>query len=1020
MGPYKHKEVINFADLKEHKLFVVSGNTGAGKTTIFDAICFALYGSASGEDRSDSKSMRSDFADDDVHTAVDFEFTLHNRHFRILRQLAHQKKGNKGKTGEKNEFYEIVGGEEVPCVDRQIVSEINKKVEALVGLTKDQFSQIVMLPQGEFRKLLTSQTENKEAILRKIFRTEPYRWISERLNEKRKAKDEEFKRKSQTMERFIADISAVLPDREGSNLFEVLSQQHHNTNQIVSGLEDESTFYESEILNKKKELESATVVYNTKLEAFHKAEFMNGEFTRLEEKESQLNSLTEQEPLFKKKERKLEEAERATTVEVYETQVNEWREDEKNKKQKLINAEVALEKAGKQLTMADQTYEREKEKKVDRENTTRSLDQYTELLQTVQDIDLNKKELMSLEKQVEELEVNLTKINVQIKNEKDSKEQLSKQMKEMEEVVDQFADKQQTLLEVRDHVRILQEFLQVKNKQTKLEIEHTEKKQAYNLKKARYDAIEEAWVMGQASILATHLHDGKPCPVCGSDEHPNKATDQDSVPSKEDYQKAKVELDSEYGTYRDTVAQLKTVQDQLTEKADEIAKIGVDMSNVELTYQKLVEKLKEFEREVSDLKKKREQLIQIRKTVQAHEDALGQLDTNKEEIEKEFHERKTSFESKKAVYEEQISHVPEEVRVLSVLEQKIVETKALQTKLEKEWEDAQNQLQLAKEAETKARTEEASAKSQVEESIQKTEKAEKQFIDALEKAGFSSEELYRQAKLQEADRQQLKKEIEQFTSSLATIKQQVFELQESLKEKTKSDLEALQTELEQLKETLEKANDTVRKVQQYHQQTLDLKTNILEAEKSVAEIERQLTVITDLYDVVRGQNGMKISFERYLQIEFLEHIIISANERLSRLSNGQFQLIRSERQESHGKQSGLGLDVFDAYTGQTRDVKTLSGGEKFNASLCLALGMSDVIQSYQGGISIDTMFIDEGFGSLDEESLNKAIDTLIDLQKSGRMIGVISHVQELKNALPATLEVKKTKEGHSRTEFVLR
>jgi exonuclease SbcC len=168
---------------------------------------------------------------------------------------------------------------------------------------------------------------------------------------------------------------------------------------------------------------------------------------------------------------------------------------------------------------------------------------------------------------------------------------------------------------------------------------------------------------------------------------------------------------------------------------------------------------------------------------------------------------------------------------------------------------------------------------------------------------------------------------------------------------------------------------------------------------------------------VRGQNSKKVSFERYLQISYLEQIIEAANHRLNRLSGGQFLLMRSDRQEARGRQSGLGLDVYDAYTGQTRDVKTLSGGEKFNASLCIALGMSDVIQSFQGNISIKTMFIDEGFGSLDEESLHKSVETLIDLQKSGRMIGVISHVQELKAIFPAVLEVNKTKEGHSRTRF---
>ena len=199
-----------------------------------------------------------------------------------------------------------------------------------------------------------------------------------------------------------------------------------------------------------------------------------------------------------------------------------------------------------------------------------------------------------------------------------------------------------------------------------------------------------------------------------------------------------------------------------------------------------------------------------------------------------------------------------------------------------------------------------------------------------------------------------------------------------------------------------------------------LTAKIIQASDKMAQAEQELNRIADLHDMIRGHNGLKISFERYLQIEYLEQIIQSANERLKNLSNGQFYLMRSDRQEARGKQSGLGLDVYDAYTGQTRDVKTLSGGEKFNASLCLALGMADVIQSFQGNVAIDTMFIDEGFGSLDEESLNKSIDTLVDLQKSGRMIGVISHVQELKAAIPAILEVKKSKEGFSQTKFLIK
>src|SRR5699024_193047 len=239
-----------------------------------------------------------------------------------------------------------------------------------------------------------------------------------------------------------------------------------------------------------------------------------------------------------------------------------------------------------------------------------------------------------------------------------------------------------------------------------------------------------------------------------------------------------------------------------------------------------------------------------------------------------------------------------------------------------------------------------------------------------------------------------------------------------LKDEPHTDLQALETELAELKSNMEKAMQKRDQSSNYRMETKNLLDQIIKSGENVKAQEETVRVVADLHDVMRGQNSQKISFERYLQIEYLEQIIETANLRLKHLSNGKFILSRSDRQESYGRQSGLAFDVYDAYTGQTRDVKTLSGGEKFNTSLCLALGMSDVIQSFQGSVSMKTMFIDEGFGSLDEESLHKALDALIELQKSGRTIGVISHVEELKAILPAALEVTKTKEGSSRTKFV--
>lgn len=1019
-GPYKDKEVIDFSKLKGNRLFVISGKTGAGKTTIFDAISFALYGSASGEDRNDSKLMRSDFAADDVHTAVELEFELNNTFYRIKRQLSHIKKGNKSATGESYEFYEKIDGREVPCVDRQMVSEINKKVESLIGLTKDQFSQIVMLPQGEFRKLLTSETVNKEEILRKIFKTEPYLWISERLKEKKKEVEEDFKSEKQTRNRFFMDIESSLPKRAGSILFEFLSQEHFNTNQVVIGIQEEADFYQHEIAERKEQSESAEAEYNKKLEEYHKAEALNEKFLNLADKVKKLQDLTGQAPIFAKKEKQLERAERASKIESYEIQVNVWREDEKRKKQQFVAASEKQKNGELKLEAAQKNYALEENNKAVREDAGKRLDRYNDFLPTVKEIAGKKAELHTIQNGVQRLASELETLKGKNNTEKSLKEKLNADIRDIEGKVDQLPEKQQKLSVMRDQARVLQEYLKFLKNDLELQEALTKKEADYQAVKKQYESLEGAWVNGQASLLAAHLHNGMPCPVCGSIEHPHKAAGVDAVPTKEELEDMKVELQRKNKDYLETNGMYIKNREQLDTKAKEVSAIGFSVQGARQVYDQLVSEGKSLGKEVELFEKERRTLIALKQDLDKKEKVISLFEKELEEKAKAHQEQNMAFETKKAVYQEQVNRIPEEIRTLSVLEQKIAETALEKKKLEGAWEHAQEQLQSAQLEVTKTAADLTNARSQLEDSTANKERLEKHFAELLEKADFSSETAYLEAKMSESGRVQLNETINQFKSELAAVNQRADELQTSLKDKTKPDMTALEAESGQLKKIADDAGERLRQANEFLQKALELKAKISDAEKRTTESEKQLAIVTDLYDVVRGQNTSKISFERYLQIEFLEQIIIAANERLKHLSNGQFLLKRSERQESRGKQSGLGLDVYDAYTGQTRDVKTLSGGEKFNASLCLALGMADVIQSYQGGVSIDTMFIDEGFGSLDEESLNKAIDTLIDLQKSGRMIGVISHVQELKDSIPAILEVEKTKEGCSKTKFVIK
>ncbi|HLG28438.1 MAG TPA: AAA family ATPase, partial [Paenisporosarcina sp.] len=478
-GPYKHTEVIDFNELQGNQLFVISGSTGAGKTTIFDGICFALYGSASGSDRSESRILRSDFAEDHVHTSVELEFEIHHRTYRILRQMGHVKKGNKGATGEKYEFYEKLVDREVPCVERQIVSEIIVKVEEIIGLTQNQFIQIVMLPQGEFRKLLTSETENKEDILRKIFKTEPYKMISERLKKKKTLAEEELKIEQRTTNSYIQNIGASFPQRE-STIFEVLAQDHYNIHQVISGLEEEASYYEEKIRQDHSKYEETYQKHTSKSAEFHQAKSLNERFDEWETKELKLQTLTEKLPLFEGKEKQLEKAERASVIEGIERHFRELQK-EVLEKQQLWNGAITSEaKAKIKLEQVNLQYSEEENKQEIREKLSESLVRLNDFLPIVNDMTLKESELKVVDREVAKLTANVQAIEQQVIAKNESVAVLKLDMDRLDHQLIPFDDELQRLSELNEQCRVLKEFLAIHQSMQALEAETLEKQVQYN------------------------------------------------------------------------------------------------------------------------------------------------------------------------------------------------------------------------------------------------------------------------------------------------------------------------------------------------------------------------------------------------------------------------------------------------------------------------------------------------------------------------------------------------------------
>lgn len=1020
-GPYRDVETIDFSLLQDQRLFVISGNTGAGKTTIFDAICFAVYGSASGEDRSEVRMLRSQFADEETHTAVEFDFAIGPRSYRVFRQMKHRKGANKSETGEKTELYELTNeGEATPIVDRFISTEVNTKLLTIVGLTKEQFSQIVMLPQGEFRKLLTSDTDNKEEILRRIFQTELYEKLEAKFHAMNRELQEQLKEARAGAAAYMKQAEEALPRREGSQLALTLAQESYNALQMTEALELEAAHYEEQSADaqqRRGELSGRIELRQGELNDALALNQRHDALVKLQERQRQSEA---ERPAFEAQEKRLILAEKAAKLTPYEEQAERAKADCEAKRGQLGSRRERLAAAERSAAAAEERYAAEAAKEEQRREAERELHKLTELAPLVRSLT---KQHQTLERQKLEEQgaaVKHAAAEAALAEQRERKLGMQLELQKLNANAGLLADKLNELSRIQQQGKQLTQMIELDKELARISQLESHYTNAMNQARSEYNRLEQLWIEGQAGMLAVHLHDGKPCPVCGSDSHPAKQAVADDVPSREQLQQAKEQLsviESELHASRAQAAAARSTRDS---NAAELADSGIETAKLEEQQAQLRKLWRELKDETDDLQKQAQEQQKLGQQLHELELELDKRQIDKERLQQHLQQLVVERTKQQSVLEQELERIPAELRSEDRMAAKLTEQQKLAAALETAWKNVQEQRQQQSSmlAEAKAHAEQAAV--QYDESKLRQQEIESRLTEELALAGFADLAEYRVAAMSAADREALKSQLEAYRSAVQVLAQQIAQLKQELQGKLRVDTAGLQTELAGMRAELERMIAASQTLLHNAQEARRLGASIKRAAERVKSHEEKLAEVLDVYQMLKGDNALKISFERYILIEYLEQILQAANVRLAELSNGQFALERSDRLEKSGKQSGLGLDVYDAYTGQNRDVKTLSGGEKFNASLCLALGMTDVIQSHQGGVTIEMMFIDEGFGSLDEESLGKAINTLVDLQKAGRMIGVISHVQELKDAFPACLEVHKTKEGFSRTKIVLK
>ncbi|MET3195313.1 SbcC/MukB-like Walker B domain-containing protein [Gottfriedia sp. OAE603] len=1015
-GPYKDKIHVDFNQLNEKGLFAITGPTGAGKTTIFDGICFALYGEASGENRNDQTLLRSHFADDEVYTSVDLTFELKGKHYNIFRQKGHQKKQNKGITGDKIEFYKIENSEKVPyCQEFNKTTIVNKKVEELLGINADQFKQIVLLPQGEFRKLLVSDTKEKEEILRKIFKTELFDKVKDTIGIARSKMESNFRNLKQKIVIKLETIEDLLLEK-GINITEDAQINIHIVNEILG--EHISTIDEEikQLEEKEKIQKAQKEVLQQKLYA---AETHNKNIDRLQELTELITLLNDQQEEINQKKSKLSMATRAEKVLPQKNELAKLNDLIVQAKENLQKEQHSLTEIFQLIETISLKVDTLPEKNKELSNFEHRYSQLLELKDSIVNYQKLEEIYVMKTKQLKQLELDGQKLRDQITKENEELYQLKNEFIKFEGIYEQW--NQITLLKQQIHQKggFAKRIVFAKNDLDGKLKDYDVNDAIIKERVTKLNSLEMNMLQQRAAYLAKDLKDQEECPVCGSTHHPSIAKFAGDVNEHEvEVLKAEVtRLQNQLATKNGEIKNLEnTIQ---LDQQSFIEEYGIfEFSNEGLLL--LANEFKEIDANLSSISERKESFEKIQKALKEKEQFIESLTIKATELGNVVSECSTKINELKVEKVQIETMLPETTRTYEAWNQDVKKYEKNIQELQSEILEIEGSYKRLSEQKTIKETTCSHLEHEINRLTTEIKISQNSYKEKLSDYQFSHEEEFLIAieLIQFIDEYQ--HDISKYEENSQRLITERDILEKQVQSKEKIDENELRQSLQLIAQQADHILNDIIRIQELSKRLSQLRIDLQTYQEEYVKTEKKLAGLNDLYKVTKGDNEKMISFERYVLLDYFEQIIESANVRLDHLSNGQFQLQRKDSVEKGRKQSGLGLEVYDSYTGLARDVKTLSGGEQFNASLCLALGMADIIQAHKGGVSIDTLFIDEGFGSLDDELLAKAIDTLIQLQKSGRLIGVISHVQDVKDAMPAVIEVHKTNHGYSEISIVVK
>ncbi|KZR59429.1 AAA family ATPase [Pseudobacillus badius] len=1030
-GPYAGREEIDFRKLENRTMFVISGKTGSGKTTIFDGISFAIYGRASGEERTGS-DLRSQFAKDELLTEVSLEFSLKDRSYYIYRSPQQEKKKERGEgfrtINAKAELYEISDTGEQKLIAAN-VREVDEKVKEIIQLDANQFRQILMIPQGEFRKLLVSDSKEKEKVLQRLFHTEFYKLIEEKL----KNQAAELAKKVESGQRERAQLLGGI-EPATAEMTELLEQKPRNEAAILSQLKVDTRLLAEKLAGMTKEIEQQQNERDELTRSIHQAQHIIQQMARQKELETEKKELEDKKPEMARKTAEIEWAEKAKNLGRQEELCMQLKEHLDKEEKRAEESRTALLKQQQAIEEAERQWQEENSREEERKQAAEALNKLLSLNEAVSSLDQEKATLNRLHAQVQAYEKKREALAAQSEQTEAQIEKLEAALGSLDYWQRVLYDEEKKKQTVEAQMKLLEKMIKGTERVSRLKEEEqeqkrrsAEKEQQLQAAKAQVQQLEEAWHKQQAGLLAQSLVAGQPCAVCGSASHPSPASAHADAPEKEEMEAAKQKAAQAEKEQQKAARELARIQvhvqkeeELLLEWKQETAELELKLEDSDLAAQEVQlasaqaaagqaiqqanEKLQQKRAWTEERSRLNEHWKELRAEVtkcQQNELEARELYARKQSRVEELFKLIPEPLQQKAAYDQAVQHAERSSRILEErLAAALQQRQAAETALaaaEAGWREIQSTIDQHKERLAAERT---------------------RFKQLMEENGFGDFKHYAASKRTDAEIKRQQQEIHSFNERLRSVSDLLEEFTVSLKGIEQPDLAALTAKKAEIDNRIAERDKERLALNHLISSYRRIEERAEAIEEHLRGLEKDYSVVGHLYDITHGKNVHKLTFERYVLAAFLDDILVVANERLVKMTSGRYTLHRKTDRAKGNAQSGLELLIFDQYTGQERHVKTLSGGESFKAALALALGLAEVVQQYAGGVSLETMFIDEGFGTLDPESLDQAIEALMEIQDSGRLVGVISHVPELKERIDARLEVMSTQSG-SYTQFQL-